>query len=573
MLYINYTGVEIMDYYGNLKKKLKKIAKKQIITSLAIVITLLIFIFIFANNIMNKTIVTSANKIILEQFQNLYDENVNLINSSLIDNIIINKNINNDLFNLENRLNRFNSDSITSTNILIHDSSFNLIYSSFNDSIDSNQRDNYTKAILNTINKNNVNQTYNSFYKTRNRFPDLMISRSIKSDNETIGHVSIFITGYDWSYYLLSTSNTDSIITDDLGNIIFYTRPLLLSNNYVFLNDKSRIILNTHKFYATKSIDTERDFIIHTFTNRQDDTYFLFLAISTIIVGILWYQNSNKVTSSLIDRNIDSVNLLIEEIKSIEKYDNDQRISMNTQDEYEIIETHINEMLNRLSILNMENTELIKLNNAIEMKQLLLQYHPHFLYNTLEIIRSSIYYQPEIANKLIIKLTGILKYSIENPLKDVLFKQDLKYIQDYLDIQKLRFSDKFVFTMDIDDLALSCIIPKLLLQPVIENSIKYGFKGQYKVYVDITARVVDNKLIIDVQDNGPGMSNEEIKNLNDKLNSNDASDSAIGLYNIARRLQLHYSHSSGIRVQNNSGLLVTITIDQNQLKGVNSDVL
>ena len=138
----------------------------------------------------------------------------------------------------------------------------------------------------------------------------------------------------------------------------------------------------------------------------------------------------------------------------------------------------------------------------------------------------------------------------------------------------MRFSTKFNYDLDLDESVNTCIVPKLLLQPVIENSIKYGFKHQRVVNISIKAQFINNKLIIKVQDDGPGMNQRDIDHLNYKLSAEEhSSDSSIGLFNIARRLQLHYSRSSGIYVKNNEeGLLVTIIIDQD-LKGVNSDVL
>lgn len=563
-----------MDYYGNLKKKLKLIAKKQITSSLIIVTVVLITVFVFANTLLNRTIVKQSNQEISELFKALYDDNEEFLSSYQIDDVIRFKDRENAVFHLNNRLNRFNSTSITKTNILIHDDKYNLMYSSFSDEDESFNRENYTKPILNTIQTLDTKKSYNSVYKRRTGFPDLMLSRPIIIDDVHQGYATLFVSGYDWSYHLLSSYNSDSIITDEDGNIIFYTRPLLLSNTYQFINTSTRLSINNQQYYTTRSFDHNRNVIVHSLVRQQDTLYYIFLALSTLIVGILWYKNSTKVTSSIIDKNIDSVNLLIDQINSIQNSGYNQRISMSTEDEYEIIERHINEMLDRLTDLNIKNTALIEFNNAIEMKQLLLQYHPHFLYNTLEIIRSSIHFQPHIADHLIIQLTGILKYSIENPLRDVLFRQDFMYIQDYLEIQKMRFSDKFNYDLHINEDANSCIVPKLLLQPVIENSIKYGFKEQYQVDIVIKAKVSKNKLVITVQDNGPGMNQKDIDHLNKKLSSDDnPADSSIGLYNIARRLQLHYSKTSGIYVQNNeNGLLVTIVIDQN-LEGVNSDVL
>lgn len=196
------------------------------------------------------------------------------------------------------------------------------------------------------------------------------------------------------------------------------------------------------------------------------------------------------------------------------------------------------------------------------MKQLLSQYDPHFLYNTLEIIRSAYYVDPKTSDALIVELSNILKYSINNEIKSVKLKDDLRYIESYLSIQKQRFHDRLNYRIDITNEAQNIIIPKLLLQTIIENSIKYGFLSHESVSIKIKGYVENDILTVFVIDDGPGMTSKEIEHIENSFKQKNYSGKSIGLYNIARRLYVLDPDKNKVKISNCDpiGLKVKICI-------------
>ncbi len=203
--------------------------------------------------------------------------------------------------------------------------------------------------------------------------------------------------------------------------------------------------------------------------------------------------------------NAELISKLANEIRIIQNGDYQHRIVLDTQDEFSEVANRINHMLDNLRELNSRNTELLELNNAMEINQLTVQMKPHFLYNTLEIIRNLVLLDGKRAEQLIVQLTHVLRYSINGSKEDVYLEEDMQYIQDYLAIQSCRFGDRLRCTVDIDENCKSCIVPKLVLQPIIENSIKYGFKKKMDIKIDIRGFMSGNILILSIKDDGLGM--------------------------------------------------------------------
>lgn len=148
---------------------------------------------------------------------------------------------------------------------------------------------------------------------------------------------------------------------------------------------------------------------------------------------------------------------------------------MEGEDEFILIADNINSMVDEINALHVKNSELADIRRLSEIKQLEAQFNPHFLYNTLDTIRYSILMDQRIAADLIIQMTALLRYSINNDLDQVHFSEDLKYTYMFLKIQKYRFNDRFAYEVNVDEACGEFLVPKLLLQPILENSIKYGF--------------------------------------------------------------------------------------------------
>jgi LytS/YehU family sensor histidine kinase len=190
------------------------------------------------------------------------------------------------------------------------------------------------------------------------------------------------------------------------------------------------------------------------------------------------------------------------------------------------------------------------------VKMLRYQLNPHFLFNTLNAISTLILMKNnETAEKMVSRLSDFLRYSLDNdPIKRVPLAQEIQALRLYLDIEKVRFDDRLTVEWEIEPRCERALVPSMLLQPLIENAIKYAIsKMSYGGTISISARVFASDLLIDVADNGPGA---EIKN--GKLTR----EHGVGLPNIRERLQSLYARDFSFVIANNqpSGLRVSIRI-------------
>ena len=190
------------------------------------------------------------------------------------------------------------------------------------------------------------------------------------------------------------------------------------------------------------------------------------------------------------------------------------------------------------------------------IKMLRYQLNPHFLFNTLNAISTLILMKNnETAEKMVSRLSDFLRYSLDNdPIKRVPMAQEIQALRLYLDIEKVRFDERLTVKWEIEPRCERALVPSMILQPLIENAIKYAIsKMSYGGTISISAKVFASDLLIDVADNGPGA---EIKG--GKL----AREHGVGLPNIRERLQSLYGRDFSFVIANNqpSGLRVSIRI-------------
>lgn len=173
-----------------------------------------------------------------------------------------------------------------------------------------------------------------------------------------------------------------------------------------------------------------------------------------------------------------------------------------------------------------------KLLNEARVEALASQINPHFLFNTLTSISSLIRSEPETARTLIVKLSGLLRRLLRSQEHFVSLREELEAIDEYLDIESVRFGPKLVIEKLIDPASLDVVVPSMLLQPLVENSIKHGLApkiGEGR----ITIRSVreNGHAIIDVIDNGVGVG---------PAHADRTRDGGIGLRNVNERLRVIY---------------------------------
>jgi two-component system, LytTR family, sensor kinase len=186
-----------------------------------------------------------------------------------------------------------------------------------------------------------------------------------------------------------------------------------------------------------------------------------------------------------------------------------------------------------------------KLLMAARVEALASQINPHFLFNTLTSISSLIRSQPETARVLIVKLSGLLRRLLRSQEHFVTLREELEAIDEYLDIEAMRFGPRLKIEKNVDAASLDVIVPSMLLQPIVENSIKHGLEPKLgEGRITIRSSRADGHAIIDVIDNGVGVSGD---------NASKVKGTGIGLRNVNERLRVIYGSNYQLQLDSLPG--------------------
>lgn len=235
------------------------------------------------------------------------------------------------------------------------------------------------------------------------------------------------------------------------------------------------------------------------------------------------------------------------------------QVKVKTNDELGRLTESFNQMVKDLKRYLEDRVQQQKDLNATTLRLYQTQLNPHFLYNTLDTIKWSakIHQIPEIA-VLAENLAVILRKSISSK-PFIQLCEELDTIESYIKIQKIRFAGRFLYETEIPDVLEDCVIPKMILQPLVENAIIHGLDGCANGYICIYAAQKDGILRISVTDDGCGMGQEML----DWMNSPNPTkrDGHLGLYNVIQILKLYYGEEYGIQAESDtSGTTVTIRL-------------
>ncbi|MBQ9301974.1 sensor histidine kinase, partial [Butyrivibrio sp.] len=198
---------------------------------------------------------------------------------------------------------------------------------------------------------------------------------------------------------------------------------------------------------------------------------------------------------------------------------------------------------------NLERQQFEK--QVVELAALQLQINPHFLSNTLQTLdfesRKLSGGKPTQLNRIITDLSDILRYSLRPSNTLVPLKEELDALKKYIDIQQYRFGDALVFYTEIDDTALNFYVPRLILQPIVENSISHGILPSNRTgFIKLKAFSNGDRLTISITDTGVGMNRKELEELREQIKSSNNNN--IGLSNVNRRLILTYGPESSLHI-------------------------
>ncbi|MGJ8682331.1 sensor histidine kinase [Paraglaciecola sp.] len=196
----------------------------------------------------------------------------------------------------------------------------------------------------------------------------------------------------------------------------------------------------------------------------------------------------------------------------------------------------------RLVSEKQQHIEAVKLSHISQIKMLRYQINPHFLFNTLNAVSTLVLRgNKERANGMLIRLSTFLRFSLDNePEKKIRLFEELKALMLYLEIEKMRFDERLTVEFVIEPEAENLLVPSLLLQPLVENSIKYAIAQMSEGgLIQIKAKCIDNYLHIDVNDNGPANQTEYDNRLTEATQT-ASSHTGVGVKNIMNRLSVLY---------------------------------
>ncbi len=253
-------------------------------------------------------------------------------------------------------------------------------------------------------------------------------------------------------------------------------------------------------------------------------------------------------------------------------------LSQTGQDEFSILEKSINHMSARLKELidkeykeQIFRAELEKETNQAKLLALQEQVNPHFMFNALESIRLKAAAKGERETAAMIKyMAKMFRHLLEWNDNIITLRSEIGFLDEFLHIQNYRFEDEFSYEIDVEEEAYDCLLPKMMLQPLVENACVHGVEAvSTDRWVRIRAGVEQERLWLKVEDNGGGMSKERLLQLRDMLKGEARADKSVGLWNVYRRLALHYGDGFDFEIDSvpKKGTVCSISIPARKQEG------
>ena len=403
----------------------------------------------------------------------------------------------------------------------------------------------------------------------QNGISTLSVGKAIRNKNEIIGFAVYNIFDNSLKELIGKSGSFNVVVTDKFGNVVVTTNENFKDNfgkaEKNLRKAEGYSVIDKEKYYVNKKEIYYSNLVLYTISsvgyvvdNFIDKMIYIIIFFFTILAAMYY------AAKIIAEKKTKVIEEIVKAIENIKTGDLETRLNVETNDEFGIIADSYNEMLLNIKKLIEINKEEAKHSAVMEIKQLESQFNPHFLFNTLEMLRYTIKYDTSVANKIIINISSLLRFSIENKSSEVSLQRDLLYTKNYLDIQKYRFGENFDYEIKAEEGLENYYVPKLIIQPVIENAIKHGYTQVEKMIIYIRVKTVKEKLIISVYNNGKEIEKEILDEIREKLKNKKAEEfkNHIGLYNIFRRIQLMYGEKYGLRIlsRKNRGTSVRVSL-------------
>lgn len=358
------------------------------------------------------------------------------------------------------------------------------------------------------------------------------------------------------------------LILDSQGNIVYpLTNTKVVSSKVInSICQKIKKGETTHWEYdysysSEKSPSTKFTTVLisNNQTMRQQTILYI---VTTIITALIVLSVTLAITYLLITRVTNPLKQLIEHINEL-RLDSDIQFLLpsDTFNEFDILNTSLNKMVKKLKASIKENYELqIRESNA-NLAALQAQIDPHFLYNALNSISAaSEIYDSEVTTQMCQKLSSMMRY-VTSKKSSVTFIEEISHTKNFLDFMKISYDSNFDYELTIPQKIHNLVIPKLSIQPFVENSFRHGFKNTLPPWhLSINCTVTDQNWKIQIIDNGEGFSKEALTEIaSSPVNATNLEINGLGLNNTFSRLALLLGKNFSYQIENLSpGSCITL---------------
>lgn len=363
----------------------------------------------------------------------------------------------------------------------------------------------------------------------------------------------------------------EAAVLNEIGNVLYAKnslleegRPLERDTGHSFYDRRGSFTAEKEgsDFYGTYLKSTAYPFEVLTYASLSDVESnaryllknLLYIGTLTLLISLLAsYRISKSVSKPVKD--------LVHHMKKIEKGDFSERFQTDRTDEMGELMERYNKMAKRLDLLIRNMIESRDRLKKSEMKMLQSQINPHFLYNTLDTIKwMAKMGESEEVVTLITNLAKLLRISLEDAEEYQTVDMNLSWLKSYLEIQKARYDDDLTYEIHVEESLYERKIPKLLLQPIVENAILHGLDGKGKIVVK--GYEEEERIVFEVEDDGKGMEEDQRRKL-----LSEHSGEGIGLLNVHKRIELYYGKGYGLEIKSkvNQGTRVRMVLGEGGL--------
>lgn len=366
-----------------------------------------------------------------------------------------------------------------------------------------------------------------------------------------LGYVVISMTSDDFEQLFdgLYSATHVVILLDPTWQTIYHTQPAQAERSTAALRSQllsGKPLTGTdgeYYYYVADNEDTGLSLILQqpkTFNSQVMSTFY---GVSTLmgflcLLLCLW-------CAWLLSRHLAKpVHQLDEAMGEVKKGNLDIHMETDREDELGRLTESFNRMTEEYRQNLIRSVTRQKELNETQLRMMQAQLNPHFLYNTLDTMKwlGVTHRVPQVAT-LATDLAIILRAGISGS-EFITLEDELELIDRYIDIQSLRFEDRFTCEIDVPDRLQSCLVPKLVLQPLVENAIIHGVVDRDDGYIKLEAREQDGDLLLSVYDNGCGIPPEVLKQLNSR--DQKLPGEHLGLFNVSSIIRLHFGEKYGI---------------------------